>query len=470
MTDEYDPFAAEGPAGDDGLVAVDLEFETLRDFREKMAPYLGDRGFFARSEKPLARNTPVRFRFVLPEGFALAQGTATVAWTIDPESNPDLIPGMALRFVEVGRQSRAVIRELVDFHIATGGDAFDLGPAGSEPGEIPTDALDAGALGPDPDADFSPPSARPGDGAGPASGAGEEVLPDWLAESVDPSRFDFDDGGAPVRDDLEPAAPAAAAEEASPGEFEVDMIFDDNEGRGARAPQSEGSARGALQMTSSGHEPPRDLRLGLIVAAALAVVAVVVLVWSLWLRPQPTGEAAAVEVAEEAARPGVAILPDPPEPEETLSAEAPTKIFVAEEPPSAGVIVEEAAAVPQPTAAAAQNPGQRADRILDIVAAARERTTTVVIRGNGLIGEEAVRISRLDDPARIWVRIRHIETFYRPNEIPVGSPEVLRVRVGHHPEEAPPSLWVVVDLADEAMAVTAREFAGDTVRLSVGRP
>jgi hypothetical protein len=470
MTDEYDPFAAEGPAGDDGLVAVDLEFDTLRDFREKMAPYLGDRGFFARSEKPLPRNTPVRFRFVLPEGFALAQGTATVAWTIDPETNPDLIPGMALRFVEVGRQSRAVIRELVDFHIATGGDAFDLGPAGSEPGEIPTDALDAGALGPDPDADFPPPSARPGEGAGPASGAGEEVLPDWLAESVDPSRFDFDDVGAPARDDHEPAAPPAAAGEAPPGEFEVDLIFDDNEGRGAQAPQSGGSARDALPMTSSDRTPPRDLRLGLIVAAALAVVAVVVLVWSLWLRPQPTGEAAAVEAAEGAPEPGVAILPDPVEPETAPSAEAPAKIFVAEEPPPEGVIAEEAAPVPQPTAAAAQNPGQRADRILDIVAAAREGTTTVVIRGNGLIGEESVRISRLEDPARLWVRIRHIETFYRPNEIPVGSPEVLQVRVGHHPEDAPPSLWVVVDLADEAMAVTAREFAGDTVRLSVGRP
>lgn len=467
MTDEYDPFAAEGPAEDHGLVTVDLEFETLRDFREKMAPYLGDRGFFARSDKPLPRNTPVRFRFVLPEGFALAEGTAAVAWTIDPESNPDLIPGMALRFVEVGRQSRAVIRELVDFHIATGGDPFDLGPAGSEPGEIPTDSLDAGALGPDPELDVPPPAAGPDNLPEGASDHREEVLPEWLTESADPPRFDFDDKGPREPEGRGPAAPPPAAEKPPPGEFEVDLIFDDTDAGREPASQPEGSVREALQMRGAGREPPRDLRLGLIVAAALAVVAAVVLVWSLWLRPQQPEAAATVERAEETAEPGVVILP---EPEEGPTTEAPTKIFVAEEPPPEGVSVEEAAPVPQPTAAAAPNPGQRADRILDIVAAAREGSTTVVIRGNGQIGEGSVRISRLEDPARIWVRIRHIETFYRPNEIPVGSPEVLQVRVGHHPEETPPSLYVVLDLADDAMAVTGQEIAGDTVRMSVGRP
>ncbi len=467
MTDEYDPFAAERPAEDDGLVTVDLEFETLRDFREKMAPYLGDRGFFARSERPLPRNTPVRFRFVLPEGFALAEGTAAVAWTIDPESNPDLIPGMALRFVEVGRQSRAVIRELVDFHIATGGDPFDLGPAGSEPGEIPTDALDAGALGPDPELDVPAPAAGPGDRPESASDDRDEVLPEWLAESADTPRFDFDDNGPQGPGDRAPAAPAPSAEKAPSGEFEVDLIFDDTGTGREPASPPEGSVREALQMKGAGRRPPRDLRLGLIVAAALAVVAAVVLVWSLWLRPQQPEAAAAVELAQETAEPGVVILP---EPEEGPAGEAPTKIFVAEELPPEGVSAEEVAAVPQPTAAAARNPGQRADRIVDIVAAARQGTTAVVIRGNGRVGEESVRISRLEDPARIWVRIRHIETFYRPNEIPVGSPEVLQVRVGHHPEETPPSLYVVLDLADDAMAVTGQEIAGDTVRLSVGRP
>ena len=61
-------------------------------------------------------------------------------------------------------------------------------------------------------------------------------------------------------------------------------------------------------------------------------------------------------------------------------------------------------------------------------------------------------------------------SFYRPNEIDVGSPQVLRVRVGHHPEENPPSLWVVLDLVDDSITVVSREVDGNSLRLTVGQP
>ena len=95
--------------------------------------------------------------------------------------------------------------------------------------------------------------------------------------------------------------------------------------------------------------------------------------------------------------------------------------------------------------------------------------TVVDIRGDGDLSEDRVRVSRLDDPPRIWLRIRGIETFFRPNEIVVGSPELSRIRVGYHPEDTPVSLWVVLDLADGSMVVRDTTVSGDIIRVSIGR-
>jgi hypothetical protein len=103
------------------------------------------------------------------------------------------------------------------------------------------------------------------------------------------------------------------------------------------------------------------------------------------------------------------------------------------------------------------------------MAAARPGQTTVVIRGNGSFTDEAVDVKTLRDPPRIWLRIRNIERFYRPNELTVGSPEVDRVRIGHHPEESPSSLYVVLDVTDEAVVVTKRSVEGNTISVTVAR-
>ena len=96
--------------------------------------------------------------------------------------------------------------------------------------------------------------------------------------------------------------------------------------------------------------------------------------------------------------------------------------------------------------------------------------TVVTIRTNGELSPKAVRVSRLKDPERVWVRIQGIETFYRPNDIEVGTPEVERVRVGHHPEETPQSIYVVFDLEDSAAVVREHSVEDDTLRVVVGRP
>ena len=110
MTSDFDPQepASTGESRDEREI-VDLLFNTLREFRQEMAPRLALDGMFVSTDNPLPRGTKVRFRFVLPEEFVLAQGDAVVAWRRTRSSHPDLEPGMALWFEEVEQRSRDII-------------------------------------------------------------------------------------------------------------------------------------------------------------------------------------------------------------------------------------------------------------------------------------------------------------------------------------------------------------------------
>lgn len=59
------------------------------------------------------------------------------------------------------------------------------------------------------------------------------------------------------------------------------------------------------------------------------------------------------------------------------------------------------------------------------------------------------------------LRIAGITRRYRPYTTPVGDANVLRVRVGHHPEYDPPELHVVFDLASDGVAISRVEQEGD---------
>ncbi len=459
MTDEYNPFTpGEEAAPAAELTTIDLKFETVRRFREDMAPYLNYDGCFARSKSPLARNTEVRFRFLLPEGFVLAQGNAVVAWTIDPEANPELVPGMALRFTGLDQQAKEVIDELVDFHIATGGDPFDLGPGAGEPGDIPTDALAGGGIDvsmaadtptvPMPQTEPEPPGSET---------TKKDVLPEWLSDVAKEGSFEvtLEDEAASTDSSLPRVEPE---DDLGPLLDELEIKLVDDEGT-PEEPPARPSVKSAIDIPKKGRggpKPPRDIRLGLLVAAAIVLVAVGALVWSVLTgRDVDSASDENLVVAEEAL-PAIEPAEESAEPGEAPDAVPPGKSLILEEPP-----VE--TPVPAPV------PDQPATKIVDIVAAARGDVTNVVIRGNGFFEEDNVRTSLLKDPARVWLRIRKIETFYRPGEIEVGSPQIARIRIGHHPEESPPSLYVVLDLADASMAVVDREVDGNTIRLTVGR-
>ena len=80
MSPNSDSHNRDQTSGAANLKIIDLEFETLRQFREVMASRLSYEGFFVATDDPLPKGTPARFRFLLPDGFVLVEGTAVVAW------------------------------------------------------------------------------------------------------------------------------------------------------------------------------------------------------------------------------------------------------------------------------------------------------------------------------------------------------------------------------------------------------
>ena len=383
-------------------------------------------------------------------------------------------------------------------------------------GEFPTDALGGTGGGAASTIDSPAPVARyvplPPDPERPAL-ADDGVLPDWLSESAGLTGS----GNAEAVDALDfkeppeekPSAPSSLDDfdfstESPGGGFEVDMVLDDGEEEVTPRRPEEGSFQQMAMAPRADNKPPRDLRLGLIVTAAIVLIAVIVLVWSVWLKN--TGQEVVVNppLIDEASEVGVALIDDDVEGEDLeggggpaaenvtetatrLAAETAATVAAkqagddpTEETAPAEPVVDElkpsieeqtkAAVTEKPSEAAPQSVLQtRASRVVDVSAAARAHATTVVIRGNGAFDRAALKISRLEEPLRLWVRVLKIETFYKPNEIDVGSPEVRRVRIGYHPEENPPALYVVLDLAGDDVSLLDQSVQGDTIRLTVGR-
>ncbi len=497
MTDEHDPYDEQGVSGaPDGLPYVELEFETLRRFREEMAPYLNYDGFFARTDRPLARGTLVEFKFGMPEDFVLAQGTAVVAWTIVPEGNPDLVPGMALRFGEVGKQSRAVIDELVDFHIATGGALFDVGPRAGGAGDIPTDSLGGVGVGAPSIIDSPAPQSRdlPLPPDPPVSPAPADTL-----EPLD--AFGFQDTREKQPPDPKSPENLDFTSASSGEDFEVDMIFDNGTKDATPIRPEDASFQRIAMSPRPDNKPPSDIRLGLIVSAAMVMVAIVVLGVTYWLRSGDAEVAESMPQIESVSEAGVALIEDDvdqgivkevsedgadvvaetaAETASRVAAETAARMaadLAADDPegvvgepegrdetPTKAMVTEQRPEAKSPPVA--QN---RASRVVDVTAAARVNATTVVIRGDGAFDPAGFRRLRLENPLRLWVKVSPIEFLYKPNEIEVGSPELHRIRIGYHPEDSPPALYVVLDLAGDDVVLLDTSVQGDVIRLTVGR-
>jgi hypothetical protein len=473
-SDSHDPGQTGGSDGN--LKMIDLEFETLRQFREVMAPRLNYEGFFVATNDPLPKGTPAKFRFLLPDGFILVEGTAVVAWTRGSSAGPDDPAGMALLFNELEHQSREIIDELIDFHIATGGDPFELGPDVGEPGDIGTDSL----MGESVEAQILPPEPEPKTAPEREADVGkskEEFLPDWLSEVAEKHDVDLTgDVTVPTEGLLEPPVTPGPSESPEPSEipepsespeasepvqqdFEVSLMPEEEElDETPFQAELDEEAEVAIPSVEKARKPPRDLRLWPFAVAAVVVIGVSAIVF--WYVNRDPGEVfpEPIAVVEEIPVPE----PTPEVLEETTAEEV---VGASPEESAEAAEVEEPEPVPPPV----DRVSGPATRVLLVATARVADATVVTVKVNGDLTERSVRVSRLKDPARVWIRIQGIETFYRPNDIAVGTPEVERVRVGHHPEETPQSIYVVCDLASPSAVIRQHTITGDTLRIVVGR-
>ncbi len=109
----------------------------------------------------------------------------------------------------------------------------------------------------------------------------------------------------------------------------------------------------------------------------------------------------------------------------------------------------------------------RANRVDGIDWVERGSETVITIRGNGSIDTDAVSLHQMDGPPRLLVKLSGIEEQYPLYRVAVGTPAVNQIRIGHHPEQTPSCLYVVLDLAQGGIEVSGIELENDLVKVVV---
>jgi len=112
---------------------------------------------------------------------------------------------------------------------------------------------------------------------------------------------------------------------------------------------------------------------------------------------------------------------------------------------------------------------KNAGRILDVAFKAEETgITRIRISADGKVGQNRVKGSILSRPPRYLLRINGIRSPFKPLEIPVGTPQVEKIRFGYHAETHPASLWIVFDLENSGIKLRERTVENSTIELSFG--
>ncbi|MCD4749380.1 MAG: hypothetical protein K8R59_08395, partial [Thermoanaerobaculales bacterium] len=184
--------------------------------------------------------------------------------------------------------------------------------------------------------------------------------------------------------------------------------------------------------------------------------------WPLQKTPGTVATTAQIEAGSDQDAAGVILSEDDLEAAVSAAVEA----LSADENEGTTPSVESSTKVEPPLAPAASS--APATALKDVTWEMVDGGTLVVIRGDGLFDRARVRDDGLSAPPRILIRLRDIRVSYRPLEIPVGSPEINLIRLGHHPEKTPPSMWVVFDLTDAGARVQSISTENDLVKILVG--
>jgi uncharacterized protein (TIGR02266 family) len=459
------------------------------DYQTAVAENISLGGAFVRTPTPAPEGAVIRLEFRLVPGGEPIRGRARVIWR-SRGTAPGPPEGMGLRFLELTPGSREQIFRLVDHHVRRGG--LPLGPQEtvSEPQVPPApwgaalpaeppfrlDAMDADATA------GGPPAGAPGaddtvaamGGVEPASvlddGPGEE-------ERVEPGapRREAPETPEPPENPDGPPLPSllAAYDEVLLPPTAVDVPPDDltlpgvrRRGRGGSARRRLGAApiaaiaAGAVVVLAAGGAYLHDRRVERRrAAAATPAAAPAASAPAAGPGAPPAAATPAPGAGDTATRPATR-PPAPPDPAPAPAAGAAT---APERPASSLPPAGDARPAPAPgaTAATAGPPARRVEGISWRVVG---EATEVEVRGDGRLDLASVARSHLGGAnPRELLRLRGIVATTAPAVVAAGTPQLARVRSGHHPELEPDELHVVLDLAGPGVRVAAVEAAGATL-------
>lgn len=491
------------------MVRLELGFSGLRQFESGFAGNLAEDGLFVPCDAPLAPSTIVRLRIVLAGDVLLLAATGVVFWTRTAADSAGP-PGMAVRFVSMAAEFEHTVRELVEARRRRGVPVLQL--------DRPT-SLHSGAAAPweAPEVGYTlrvvELAAEDGAAVRQLSIFPEEELAtrtDGSGRGRKDARRDNPVPGTPATPadapETGPEAPATAPETVPGTAFEVSFFEDD--GSPDTTPRLNEEASGPEvtfgdgdevdEAGSSGASARLRSWLGRLPSPKLMLeIAVILLV--LWgtkavvsrIAARTGGGTSAPAASPTAGTAGTtptaeatAATPEPAAtdgPEATVAVPMAPSIVATPSPTStptrASTVTPTAAptraarSVPTATstpraAVAGSGPGLA---VRDVSWRRRDGRTIVSIRTDAAVDPAAVTVAAISGPPRVLVRIRGVSRAFGHPMIKVGTDEVADIRVGYHPEVAPPSLHIVLDLADEHTTLAGQRIDGSLIEIVVAR-
>lgn len=402
-----------------------LRFGDHREFALRTVD-LSVGGAFVASRPPQPVGTLVRFELPLPPFKKPITGFGEVLWIRVRDDGRDKPAGMGIQFRYLDEPGEDLLREFLARHAAHL-IASEEGIDAEEP-PLPTAALPL----------VRPKGSTTSVAARPVEHLEAGLWPPDLPAAPD-QELAFEPAGRPDERELLSFPPE--------GEFPPDDGPDDD------APKPVGEA-----------PPRRQLAARAPLIAALAALLLAVAGWWVWNglesreetkpSPQPPASAPTSSAGEpSAATPGEVV-----EPPEVASAETPAAPALPTAEPVSSFDPDLVAETPSVSG--------ELTRLISIRVGTAQGETIVVLSGDGAIAPARVTRHRLGgDRPRELLRLSGIRVPYEPPVTAVGSPELVRIRTGHHPAGEGGELYVVFDLPGSGGGIHRLEHQGGALRV-----
>lgn len=431
---------------------IDLRFASFTEFIGAYGGLVSESGMFLATDSPLNVGSRVTLRFRLDDGFPLILADAQVEWLGRANASPTAPAGAALRFLHLDERSTTLIDHMVAQCKREGRQPFDLSlpvPPKTEPaaGDVTADGAGRARSGPGDDPWAAETAVAPDSPRSRTAGRAEDVFEPHADRSTSSVEAP---GGRPSTEALSRAledstAPAGTSD--PPPAIDYAPTRADDEPRSSRS--------WLLQ--------PATL-VGMLAAAVLAVW-----VFSLLRADNHASKQVVAPPTESASTPPPAT---PPGPAVAAVVGSPTPLPGTADTRTPTPPATPAIAPRHPTPQTRPNPPAAAvapaSRVVDISWRRTDSATEVVIETNGGLVPARARHFVMDNPPRYIVRLLGIAHPYEPFELPVGTPQVSRIRVGFHQEKSPPELHVVLDLAGSSQRAVRYHLGARSVTVTIG--